>query len=91
MDDHDPLDGERAILDLVVAFSPKVVPLDVTPEGTYEEATTRWRLNPIYEAIPLELRLAAEAEMHPFTRGQIQAMRAPAGHAMDAPGSECRL
>lgn len=50
----------RWLVDLVREFSPKVVPLDVTPEGTYEEAATRWGMNPVYEAVPPEIRLEAE-------------------------------
>lgn len=53
---------EQWLIDLVKAFSPKVVPLDVTPEGTYEESTTRWGMNPIYEAVPREIRDVVEAD-----------------------------
>lgn len=49
------------LLDLLRAFGRKVVPLDITEEGTYEEATTRWGMNPIYEAVPAEIRAVAEA------------------------------
>jgi hypothetical protein len=44
------------LLDLVRAFSPKEVPLDVEQDGTYEEATTRWGPNPVYDAVPQWIR-----------------------------------
>lgn len=49
------------LIALVRDFGPKVIPLDVTPEGTYEESTTRWGMNPVYEAVPREIRDEAEA------------------------------
>lgn len=55
-----PAEHPAWLLDLVRAFVPKVVPLDVTPEGTYEESKTRWGPNPIYEAVPAEIREASE-------------------------------
>lgn len=56
---------------LVREFGPKIVPLDVTPEGTYEEATTRWGINPIYEAVPEEIRDAVEPELNETVRHEL--------------------
>lgn len=47
---------EPWLVDLVAAFGPRQVPLDITPEGTYEESTTRWGPNPVWAAIPEDLR-----------------------------------
>lgn len=40
----------EALRELAIAFEPKIIPLDVDEDGTYEEATTRWGGNPVYES-----------------------------------------
>lgn len=69
-------DPPRWLIDLVIGFPRRVIPLDVTPEGGYEEATTRWGIGPQYEAIPIAVRAAAEAEMHPDARRYLAVLRA---------------
>lgn len=64
------------LLDVLRDFQPRVVPLDVTPEGTYEEATTRWGMNPIWEAVPAELRELVEEEARPDSRAYWARLRA---------------
>jgi hypothetical protein len=52
---------EPWLVDLVAMFFPRQIPLDVTKDGTYEEMSTRWGENPVYAAVPEDLRRLAEA------------------------------
>lgn len=70
-----PPDTPEWLVALVAAFGRKVIPLDVTDEGTYEEATTRWGMNPVYEAVPEKLRMEAESRLHAETQRYFSVLR----------------